>query len=82
MSLKAVSVRLNEETLESIGQMASSMDRPRAWLMAQAISQYVATQKKFILAVEKGLKAADEGRLVDHTNLKAKWESRRANQVD
>lgn len=32
--------------------------------------------------VEKGVKAADEGRLTDHTDVKTKWEAKRAAQMD
>ena len=82
MPLKATSVRLDDETLTRIGQMAEAMDRPRAWLMAEAIKQYVAREERFIREVEKGVKAADEGRLIGHTNIKAKWEAKRAAQMD
>lgn len=80
MRLKATSVRLDNETLARVGQMAEAMDRPRAWLMAEAIKQYVAREEWFILEVGKGVQAADEGRLIDHTDVKAKWESRRASR--
>lgn len=82
MPLKATSVRLDDETLERVGQMAEAMERPRAWLMAQAIKQYVDREQWFINEVEKGVQAADEGRLVDHADVKSKWEARRAAQMD
>ena len=82
MPLKATSVRLDDETLTRVGQMAEAMDRPRAWLMAEAIKQYVAREEWFIQEVEKGVKAADDGRLVNHADIKAKWEARRAAQLD
>lgn len=82
MSLKATSVRLDDKTLKRVGQMAEAMDRPRAWLMAEAIKQYVEREEWFIREVEKGVKAADEGRLVDHADVKAKWEAKRADQMD
>ncbi|PKM23272.1 MAG: toxin-antitoxin system antitoxin subunit [Gammaproteobacteria bacterium HGW-Gammaproteobacteria-14] len=82
MTLKATSVRLDDETLARIGQMADAMDRPRAWLMAEAIKQYVAREEWFVREVEKGIKAADEGRLIDHADVRAKWEARRAAQMD
>ena len=41
MSLKAVSVRLDDETLNRVGQVADAMGKSRAWLMAHAIRQYV-----------------------------------------
>ncbi|MFT6917097.1 MAG: putative transcriptional regulator [Motiliproteus sp.] len=82
MALKATSVRLDNETLTRVGQMAEAMDRPRAWLMAEAIKQYVAREEWFIREVEKGVKAADAGRLIDHADIKAQWEAKRAAQVD
>ena len=82
MGLKATSVRLDDETLMRVGQMAEAMDRPRAWLMAQAIKQFVEREEWFIREVEKGVQAADEGRLVDHEDVKAKWEAKRAAQMD
>lgn len=82
MPLKATSVRLDDDTLTRVGQMAKAMDRPRAWLMAEAIKQYVTREQWFVQQVEKGIEAADEGRLVDHADIKAKWEAKRAAQMD
>lgn len=78
MTLKATSVRLDDETLERVGKMADAMDRPRAWLMAHAIKQFVEREDWFIREVEKGVSAADQGQLVDHADLRAKWETKRA----
>ena len=82
MPLKETSVRLDDETLSRVGQMAEAMDSPRAWLMAEAIKQYVAREEWFIHEVEKGVKDADEGNLINHADLKARWEVKRAAQVD
>ena len=82
MTLKATSIRLDEETLAGIAQIAEAQDRPRAWLMAQAIKHYVAQETWAMDQISKGIKAADEGRLIDHADLKAKWESKRANPMD
>jgi len=82
MALKATSVRLDDDTLAGIAQIAEAMDRPKAWLMAQAIKQYVERETWFINEVAKGVTAAAEGRLIDNSELKAKWEAKRANQMD
>jgi len=82
MPLKATSVRLDDETLDRVGQMAEALERPRAWLMAHAIKQYVEREERFIQEVEKGIQAADEGRLVDHSDVRSKWEAKRAAQMD
>ncbi len=77
MPLKATSVRLGDETQSRVGQMAEAMDSPRAWLMAEAIKQCVAREEWFIHEVEKGVKDADAGRLIEHADLKARWETKR-----
>ncbi len=82
MPLKATYVRLDDETLYRVGQMAEAMGRPRAGLMAEAIKQYVAREEWFIHEVEKGVKDADEGNLIKHADLKARWEAKRAAQVN
>ncbi|TVP56789.1 MAG: ribbon-helix-helix protein, CopG family [Halomonadaceae bacterium] len=82
MVLKATSVRLDDDTLARVGQMAEAMDRPRAWLMAEAIKQYVPREEWFIREVEKGVQAADEGCLTDHGDMRAKWDRKRADQMD
>lgn len=82
MGLKATSIRLDEETLQRVGQIAEAMDRPRAWLMAQAIKQFVEQEEWYIREVEKGIEAADKGRLTDHAEMKGKWEKKRAAYMD
>ena len=82
MALKATSVRLDEDTLERIGQMAEAIDRPRAWLMAEAIRQYVDREQWMVEEIEKGVAAADEGRLASHSDVRARWEAKRADAVD
>lgn len=82
MPLKATSIRLDDDTLERVGEIAAAMDRPRAWLMAQAIKQYVQREDWFTREVEKGIRAADDGRLIDHAEVRTLWEAKRAAQVD
>ncbi len=83
MALKATSVRLDDETLQRVGQIAEAMDRPRAWLMSEAIKQYVAREEWAIHEIEKAVEAADQGHLLKHSDVKAKWEAKKnATQVD
>lgn len=50
--------------------------------MAEAIRQYASREEWFLREVEKGVKAADEGRLINHSDIKAKWDTTRAAQFD
>lgn len=82
MGLKVESVRLDDETLAKISRMTETIDRPRDWLIVEAIKQYVAHEEWFLLEVEKGVKAAEEGRFTDHKDIRAKWEAKDAVQMD
>lgn len=82
MPLKATSVRLDDGTLDQIGQLAEAMDRPRAWLMAEAIKQYVAREAQLVRDIEAGIQAAEQGRLHSHEEVRAQWSAKRAAQVD
>jgi predicted transcriptional regulator len=82
MAMKATSVRLDDQTLKRVGRMAEAMDRPRAWLMAHAIKKFIEQEEWFIQEVEHGIKSADDGRLTEHADVKAKWEARRAAAMD
>ncbi|MFC1776953.1 CopG family ribbon-helix-helix protein [Pseudomonadota bacterium] len=58
------------------------MSRLVRWLMAHANKQYVEREQWFISEIEKGIQSADEGRLLDHGDVRAKWEAKRATQMD
>ena len=38
-------------------------------------------RKRTIREIKKGIAAADDGRLVDHADLKARWVAKRASQM-
>mgnify|MGYP007055437236 FL=1 len=51
--------------------------------MGEAIKQYVAREEWAIYEIEKAVKAADDGQLVEHSDVKAKWEAKKdAAQLD
>ena len=58
-----VSFRLNEVQLKQLDKIAKSLDRSRAWVIADAIAQYVANYQWQIEEIEKGIADADAGRV-------------------
>ncbi len=59
--------------------MAEAMDGPRTMAHgAHAIRKFVEQEEWFIREVKHGIEAADEGRLKEHADVKAKWEAKRA----
>jgi len=66
-----VSVRLSRLLNKELAQVAVALDRPKSWLIEQAINDYVELQKWQIAAVEEGIKQADAGMGIPHEKVEA-----------
>jgi predicted transcriptional regulator len=64
-----VSVRLQPQLNEQVAAIASALDRPKSWVIEQAVIDYVAVQNWHLAAIDEGIKAADEGRVVSHEDV-------------
>lgn len=52
---KVTSVRLDDEMANKLDRLATSLDRPRAWLIEQAIVSYVEEQSWQVAAISEAL---------------------------
>lgn len=66
-----VSVRLPPQLNERLAAIAAALDRPKSWVIEQAVEDYLALQAWHLAAIDEGLKAADEGRVVAHEDVMA-----------
>ena len=71
---QTVSVRLDENILNQLNMMAKAADRSRAWLMSQAISQYVVHEAWQIEAIKQSLTKLESGdsKFTSHDDV-AQW---------
>jgi len=71
---QTVSIRLADETLKKIDVMAKAADRSRAWLMAQAVTQYVEHEVWQLDAIKKSLEKLETGnaKFAEHEDV-AQW---------
>jgi predicted transcriptional regulator len=67
-----VSVRLQPKLNEQLTTIATALDRPKSWVIEQAVKDYVALEEWRLAAIDEGIRAADAGRLVDHAEV-ASW---------
>ncbi len=77
-----MTVRLPIELKEQLDALSLATDRSRAYLAAQAIEEYLETQRWQIEAILEGIRAADRGELVDLGDVKRRWEYRHAHPAD
>lgn len=68
--LKTVSFRISPDTVESLDELAESMDRDRSYLLNEAVENYLRLNEHHIKLIRKGLRAAEEGKLVSHADVK------------
>jgi predicted transcriptional regulator len=59
--MSALTVKLDANTLGAPDRLAQKTDRPRDWLVAKAIEDYVALNAWQIDKIEQGIAAADRG---------------------
>ena len=60
-----ITMRLPEEVLAAIEQIAETCDRTRSWVMVRALKLYLASEGADILAVRKGREQVADGDVHD-----------------
>ena len=76
MKTVTIGARISEELDRDLARLAAATGRSKSWLVADALTSYVELEKAFIEAVEEGIKAYEEGRVVDHEAVVAELERR------
>jgi RHH-type rel operon transcriptional repressor/antitoxin RelB len=67
---KTISFRMPVEAVESLDALAETMDRDRTHLLNEAVEHYLRLNEYHIKLIKKGLRAAREGKLVSHADVK------------
>jgi len=76
---KTISFRAVAETIDTLDSLAAAQDRPRSYLINQAIENYIELHAYQDALVRKGLDEMRKGRVVSHADVvKRLKRSRRA----
>jgi len=67
---KTISFRLPTEAVETLDELAESLDRDRSYLLNEAVEQYLELNEYHAKLIAKGLRAAKEGKFVSHAEVK------------
>ncbi|HEX9836868.1 MAG TPA: CopG family ribbon-helix-helix protein [Alphaproteobacteria bacterium] len=70
-----LSFRVRAEKAEQLDRLAEATDRPRSWLLQQALDSYLELQAWQMQEIEAGLRDLEEGRTIPHEKVKAWVES-------
>lgn len=61
--MKATTVRLADETLERVDQLADAISRSRAWVIKEAVDRYLDHEEWFVQQVTTAIDAVDAGQV-------------------
>ncbi|MBL8500798.1 MAG: ribbon-helix-helix protein, CopG family [Nitrosomonas sp.] len=67
MNTRVVTAHIPSELAEQIDQLAERLDRPKGWIVKQALMSWVELEAKRHQLTLEGLADVDAGRLIDHT---------------
>jgi predicted transcriptional regulator len=68
-SEKIVSFRARSEEVEALDELAAAKDRPRSYLINEAIANYIELHAYQDALVRKGLEAARKGQVTNHEEV-------------
>ena len=68
----SLSFRVAKEKAEQLEQLAVAMDRPKSWLLQQALEAYLDVQSWQIAHIEQGRRELREGEGIPHDEI-VRW---------
>lgn len=68
---RSVNVKLDPELDDRLNTVAETLDRPRTWIIEQAIKEFIDLQFHHLAAIDQGIRDADAGRTVPHEDVVA-----------
>ena len=71
-----ISVRLPAEIVEKLDKVAAILERPRSWVILDAIREYLADEGQEALDIQAGIEEADRGELVPFEDVLAEVSER------
>lgn len=71
MSTRVLTAHIPEELAEKVDRYAQSMERSRAWIVKQALAEWVSWEEEKDRRTLQGLADIDAGRTVSHEKMVA-----------
>ena len=82
MATPVLSIRVEEDLIAQLDQLASATDRDRQYHLKRALARYIDAESWHYKAVAEGVADAEAGKLTDLDAVKAKWVKRAGSKTD
>jgi len=80
--MSTITLRISDETNSALDALAMATDRSKSYLALRAIDEYLKLNSWQIEAIHAGIADADAGRMIEHGDVKQRWEKKLADSVD
>jgi len=74
MASEQFSMRISKETKEKLETLAKATGRSKAFIAVEAIEKYCDLEAWQIMAIQEGIRQADNGQLIPIEEIKREWE--------
>jgi predicted transcriptional regulator len=71
MADRVMTAHVPEELAREVDRLAKRLDRPRGWLVKEALTRYVELERQRHALTLEALEDVDAGRVVDHADVDA-----------
>ncbi len=59
--MRAITVRISDETIQELDELAQAMDRSRSWVVTDALARYLETERLWLERVKRGIEEIERG---------------------
>ena len=77
-----ITIPIDAKTSAKLNELSRQRDCSSTQLAQLALQQFIDLQTWQVQAIEEGIEAADQGRLIDHHDLRSQWKQKLGNQMD
>lgn len=71
-----ITIRTSDEIADQIARLAKAMDRPKNWVIQDALTQYIAEQAWQIEGIKQAQKSLSAGKAVPYDKVMQKLQDR------
>jgi predicted transcriptional regulator len=67
--MSSITVRLRDDMVQELDELARAMDRSRSWVVTDALARYLAEERQWMAQIRKGIEELDRGELIPHKQV-------------
>ena len=73
---RTTAIQFDPETSVQLDKLAEQRDKPRAWIIKEAVTQYLERKALYLAEIQKGIDDIEAGRVIRHEELGARLKAK------